>query len=68
MSLICTVADYRPSTVRLQVKTLVSRTVRPRDTRPQAARTLQVQVFEKGSKNITVERIYVVKTLSSTVF
>ena len=40
-------------------------TVRPWDTRPQAARTL---TFWIGSKKIWDARIYVVKTLSCTVF
>ena len=36
--------------VSLQVQNIKSITVRPRDTRPQAARTLQVHVFELGPK------------------
>ena len=43
-------------------------TVRPWDTRPQAARTLQVHVFELGPKKFEMNEFMEVKTLSSTIF
>ena len=46
---------------------LLGCTVRPRDTLPQAARTLQVHVFKLGPKKFELNE-FMVKTLSSTVF
>ena len=52
----------------VQLRNWFLTTVRSWGTRPQAARTLQVHVFELGPKKFELNDIHVVKTLSSMIF